>query len=231
MQKICAVIAAAGTGSRMGRGINKQFIKIKEKPLLFYTLTAFENNSKVDEIVVTAKTEEIEFIKKEIVEKYEFHKVSAIVVGGKERQDSVYNALKYIKECHIVLIHDGARPFVTEEIINKGIEYTEIYGAAACGVTPKDTIKLVDRDGFSEGTLNREKLFSVQTPQCFKYTLIMDAHTKCSQLDSKFTDDTAVLEYFGHRIYLYQGSYDNIKVTTPEDLAVAQRIVEERALG
>lgn len=228
MQKIVAVIAAAGTGSRMEAGINKQFIKIKDKPVLFYTLSIFESIGKIDEIIITAKADEIPYIKNEIVDKYGFNKVSQIVVGGEERQESVYNALKVIKNCEIVLIHDGARPFVTEEIIENGIEYTKIYEASACGVTPKDTIKIIDKDGFSGGTLNRTELFNVQTPQCFNYALIMEAHSKCAQLKLKFTDDTAVLEYFGNKIYLYKGSYDNIKITTPEDLAVANRIVQER---
>jgi 2-C-methyl-D-erythritol 4-phosphate cytidylyltransferase len=228
MQKIVAIVVAAGTGSRMGAGINKQFINIKDKPLLYYTLLAFESNSEIDEIVVTAKMEEIQYIKDSIIAKYRFHKIVDIIVGGKERQDSVYNALKSIKKCDIVLIHDGARPFVTNQIIQDGIEYTRLYGAAACGVVPKDTVKCRDNEGFSKGTLNREELFNVQTPQCFNYKLIVEAHEKCHDNNMRVTDDTAVLEYLGHKIYLYQGSYDNIKVTTPEDLAIADRLVEKK---
>ena len=122
----------------------------------------------------------LEYCKKEIVEKYKINKVLKIVVGGKERQDSVYNGLKAIDDCEIVLIHDGARPFVTFEIIENGIRYAKLYGACTCGVIPKDTMKIKDEEGFSAGTPDRNKLFSVQTPQCFKYSLIFNCHEKLS---------------------------------------------------
>ena len=156
MSKVCAIIAAAGSGSRMGLNVNKQFIKVKDKPLLYYTLNAFYRNPFVDNIIITAKEDEIDFIKKEIVCKYKFSKVSAIIAGGKERQDSVFNALKSLNNFEIVLIHDGARPFVSQEIIENGIKNAIKFGAAACGVTPKDTIKLRGSNGFSSGTLNRK---------------------------------------------------------------------------
>ena len=199
MSKVCAIIAAAGSGSRMGIDINKQFIKVKGKPLLYYTLKIFNNNSLIKDIVITGKEDEIEFIKEEIVIKYNFMKVKAVIVGGKERQDSVFNALKILMDCEIVLIHDGARPFVSNEIIDRGIEYARKFGAAACGVTPKDTIKLKGADGFSSGTLKREELFSVQTPQCFKYELIFKGHVSAFELGSRYSDDTSVIEKLGHR--------------------------------
>jgi len=230
MSKVCAIIAAAGSGSRMGIDFNKQFIKIKDKPLLYFTLRAFDKNPFVDNIIITAKEHEIDFISKEVVSKYKISKVSAIVVGGRERQDSVFNALKALKGFDIVLIHDGARPFVSEEIIKNGIENAIKFGAAACGVRPKDTIKLKSKNGFSAGTLNREELFSVQTPQCFKYDLIFQAHKIAFEQEHRYTDDTAIVESFGQKVYLYDGSYENIKITTPEDLIFADRLIDEKDL-
>jgi len=228
MSKVCAIIAAAGSGSRMGIDFNKQFIKVNDKPILYYTLNAFEKNSSVDNIIITAKQNEIAFIEEEIIFKYKLSKVSAVIAGGKERQDSVFNALKYLDDFDIVLIHDGARPFVSQKIIEEGILYAIKFGAAACGVKPKDTIKLRAQNGFSGGTLNRDELFSVQTPQCFRYELILKAHEKAFEQGIKYTDDTAVVESLGESVYLYQGSYENIKITTPEDLIFANRIVEEK---
>jgi len=231
MSKVCAIIAAAGSGSRMGINFNKQFIKVKDKPILYYTLNAFDKNPFVDNIIITAKEDEIDFIKEEIICKYKLSKVSNIIAGGKERQDSVFNALKFLSDFEIVLIHDGARPFVNKEIIENGIKNSIKFGAAACGVRPKDTIKLKGKNGFSSGTLNRDELFSVQTPQCFKYELIFEAHKRAFEQGAKYTDDTAVIESFGKNVYLYDGSYENIKITTPEDLIFANRIVEEKNLG
>ena len=230
MKRVCAIIAAAGSGSRMGSNFNKQFIKVKDKPLLYYTLKAFDKNPFVDNIVIIAKENEMIFIEEEIVHKYKFSKVSAVIAGGKERQDSVFNALKSIKDFNIVLIHDGARPFVSSKIIEDGISYAIKFGAAACGVRPKDTIKVKGHDGFSSGTLNRDELFSVQTPQCFKYELIFEAHKRAFEQGSRYTDDTALVESLGEEVYLYEGSYENIKITTPEDLIFANRIVEEKNL-
>jgi 2-C-methyl-D-erythritol 4-phosphate cytidylyltransferase len=230
MIKVCTIIAAAGNGSRMGINFNKQFIKVKDKPLLYYTLNAFDKNPSVDNIIITAKEDEIAFIKEEIVYKYKFNKVLAVIAGGKERQDSVFNALKCIRDFDIVLIHDGARPFVSQEIIENGIKTAIKFGASACGVTPKDTIKLRGDNGFSSGTLNRAELFSVQTPQCFKYGLIFEAHKSAFEQGVRYTDDTAAVESLGKDVYLYDGSYENIKITTPEDLIFANRIVDEKGL-
>ena len=127
-----------------------------------------------------------------------------------------------------MLIHDGARPFVTNRILEEGIRYAEEYGASACGVTPKDTIKVKDESGFSERTLDRNRLFFVQTPQCFKLDLILGCYEKLLDDETLFTDDTSVAEHFGHKVFLYEGSYDNIKITTPEDLAVAESILAKR---
>jgi len=226
MGKVWALIVAAGKGKRMGAGINKQFINIKGKPILYYTLKAFSDNVNVDKIIVVCAKDEIDYCIDELINKYNFCKVACIVQGGAERQESVFNGLKAIDDCEIVLIHDGARPFVTDKIIQDGIDYAKIYGACACGVTPKDTIKIKDEVGFSVSTPKRENLFSVQTPQTFKHDLILNCYNNLINKYVGFTDDTSVVEYFGHKVLLYQGSYNNIKITTPEDLFLAEKILE-----
>lgn len=233
MSKNCAIIVAGGKGKRMGKKINKQFLYIRNKPILYYTLKAFSDHSLIDDIIIAASSSEIDYIKREIVQKYNLKKIKAVVEGGKERQDSVFNALKAVKkygDYDIVVIHDGARPFVDSYIIEQGIHYAGIYGSAACGVKPKDTIKMRDIEGYSINTLDRNILFSVQTPQCFNYNLIMKCHEELKIDNVRVTDDTAVVENYGNKVYLYEGSYNNIKITTPEDMIIAERILEELSI-
>ncbi|HCQ91540.1 MAG TPA: 2-C-methyl-D-erythritol 4-phosphate cytidylyltransferase [Clostridium sp.] len=226
MNKNVAVILAAGKGKRMGANKNKQFLEMKEKPILYYTLKAFSNCNLIDEIILVAAKDEIEYCRKEIIEKYRFEKVTSIVSGGKERQHSVLNGLLAIKNCDIVIIHDGARPFVDNNIINTGIMYAEKYGAVACGVKPKDTIKVKNEYGFSINTPDRETLFAVQTPQSFKYDIILNCHKKVNKDNISVTDDTMVVEQYGYKVYLYEGNYNNIKITTTEDLIIGEKIME-----
>lgn len=230
MTKNIALILAAGQGKRMGAGINKQFLTLRDKPILYYTLKAFSENINIDEIVLVCSEKDMDYCKNNIIKEYNFSKVKSLVLGGAERQDSVYNGLKAIKSCGIVLIHDGARPFVSNDIIDKGIEMAKIYGACTCGVKSKDTIKLRDLDGFSKETLNREETFIVQTPQCFKYELILECHKKLNKNKKIVTDDTMVVEMFNNRVYLYEGSYLNIKITTPEDMIIGENILNTKIL-
>lgn len=225
MNDSVALIVAGGKGKRMGAKVSKQFIEIEEKPILYYTLLRFEKCKNIDSIVLVLPKEEIEFSRENIIERYSFKKVKRIVSGGKERQDSVYNGLRAIEHCNVVLIHDGARPFVEDRIIEEGIEWAEKYGAAACGVKPKDTIKVMDSSGFSSHTLNREELFCVQTPQCFRYDTILKAHEYIKDKGLSVTDDTRAVELIGHKVFLYEGSYENIKITTPEDLVFAENLI------
>lgn len=227
----CAIIVAAGKGSRMKSNIRKQFIELKGNPILYYTIKAFENNKNIDDIILVISKEEIDFTIKNIVNKYSFTKIKCIVEGGNTRQHSVINGLFAAKGSHIVIIHDGARPFVDDSIIEDGIEYARVYGACACGVTPKDTIKIKNEDGFSSYTPQRETLFSVQTPQCFKYDLILEAHSKALNDGIQVTDDTMVVEHSNYKVYLYEGSYSNIKITTPEDLVIGETILETREIN
>ena len=210
----------------MRSAISKQFIDIKGKPIIYYTLKKFSENKKIDNIIVVLPEDEVKYFKENILKKYEL-RINKIVIGGKERQDSVYNALKSLKNSStdIVLIHDGARPFISERIINEGIKFAEIYGAAAPGVMPKDTIKVKNEKNFSVDTPNRANLVSIQTPQVFKFDEILECHEKIRYNGEKVTDDTMVVEKYGYSVYLYDGEYTNIKVTTPEDLILAERLI------
>ena len=223
---ISAIILAGGKGKRMRSAISKQFIDIKGKPIIYYTLKKFSENKKIDNIIVVLPEDEVKYFKENILKKYEL-RINKIVIGGKERQDSVYNALKSLKNSStdFVLIHDGARPFISERIINEGIKFAEIYGAAAPGVMPKDTIKVKNEKNFSVDTPNRANLVSIQTPQVFKFDEILECHEKIRYNGKMVTDDTMVVEKYGYSVYLYDGEYTNIKVTTPEDLILAERLI------
>lgn len=225
MNKKYAIIVAAGKGARMNCNQNKVFLDLKGKPILYYTLKAFEDNDNIDSIILVLSETEIDYCLDNVINKYGIKKVCKIVKGGHTRQSSVMNGLLAAEGCNLVLIHDGARPFIDNKIIDDGIKYGKIYGACACGVKPKDTIKIKSAEGFSEGTLKRDTLFSVQTPQCFKYDLILNAHKEAMNRGIDATDDTALVEENGDSVYLYDGSYNNIKITTPEDLIIGEKIL------
>ena len=201
---ISAIVLAGGRGKRMNYHKSKQFIEIKGKPVLVYTLEQFIYNKSIDEVILVLPEDEVDYCKKEVLQKYSL-KVDRIVIGGKERQDSVFNALEAMEKANIVLIHDGARPFISEKIIEEGIKYANIYGAAAPGVTPKDTIKIKNEDNISVDTPDRNTLVAVQTPQCFKYDEIYQCHRKIKEENAIVTDDTSVVERYGHKVYLYEG--------------------------
>lgn len=210
MEKNCAIILAGGKGTRMGKKINKLFLKIKDRPLLSYTLEAFQKNKYIDTIILVSAREELEYCKSEIVLRYSFDKVKKIVCGGNTRQQSVLNGLNATDKCDIVLIHDGARPFVSQKIINDGVKYANLYGACACGVRPKDTIKVKNDDGFSESTLDRNKLFCVQTPQSFKRNVIINSHRSVMNKNIPVTDDTMTAEIYGYDVFLYEGDRKSV---------------------
>ena len=219
------VIVAAGTGSRMNMGINKQFIKIEGKEIIAYTIEKFYNNSNIEDIVVVVKEDESEFFKKEILDKYNFKNVK-IAYGGKERQDSVYNGLKLLDEkCDVVLIHDGARPFVSDKIIDKSIEEAKEHKAIVVGVPVKDTIKVIDNDKNIVDTPNRSVLWAVQTPQTFDYNILIDAYKDAFKNKFYGTDDAMLVERIGYKVKMLEGSYNNIKITTQEDLNIGSQIL------
>lgn len=220
-----AIILAGGRGKRMQANISKQYILLKGKPILYYTLKTFIDCPYIDEIVLVVPEDEIEYCIENIIDKYGL-KVDKIVAGGNERQDSVYNGLKGLKNNGIVLIHDGARPFASERIIEDGIKYAATYGAAAPGVIPKDTIKIKKKDNFSKETPERSNLVAIQTPQVFKYDIIMKCHEDVKAKGIKVTDDTMVVESNNYPVYLYEGDYKNIKITTPEDLILGEYLCQ-----
>ncbi len=221
--KNTAIVLAAGQGKRMNSKIQKQFLEIQGYPVLYYSLHCFQESPLIRDIILVTGEETISYCKKEIVQKYGFTKVSAVIPGGKERYDSVYAGLCECRDCEFVLIHDGARPFITEEILERGLEKVKETGACVIGMPSKDTVKLSDGEGYVKETPDRKCVWTIQTPQIFSYPLIRGAHDSIRQKDmSKITDDAMVVEReTGVKIALAEGSYQNIKITTPEDLDIA----------
>lgn len=222
--KNVAIVLAAGQGKRMQSKVQKQFLLIREKPVLYYSLATFENSSYITDIILVTGKEEIEYCQREIVDKYGFGKVRRIVAGGKERYHSVYQGLLAIDQAEYVFIHDGARPFVDEEIIARAYEAVKTYKACVVGMPVKDTIKIADEEGFAGQTPDRKMVWQVQTPQSFEYALIKEAYTKLLSGEQEgITDDAMVVERMTSRkVKLVEGSYRNIKITTPEDLGIAE---------
>lgn len=223
MKKYTAVVLAAGAGKRMNTKVHKQYLEVAGKPLLYYTLKAFEE-SRVDDIVLVTGAGEELYCRREIVEKYGFHKIKAVTAGGKERYHSVYQGLLAAEGTDYVLIHDGARPLVEQAVIERCMESVEKYQACAVGMPVKDTIKIVDGELFAKGTPDRSNLWQVQTPQTFSYALIREAYCKMlQQEDAVITDDAMVVERMTSvPVKLIEGSYRNIKITTPEDLLLME---------
>lgn len=223
-ERCAAIVLAAGSGKRMNSSVKKQYIEIYDHPVLYYSLRAFETFG-IDEIVLVTGKDEIEYCRKEIVKRYGFANVSAIVAGGKERYHSVYEGLKAVKSCQYVFIHDGARPCINQETLNNCLKDVREYGACVAAVPVKDTIKIADKEGFAQITPERSKVWAVQTPQVFEYDLIKKAYEImfASSHELKITDDAMVVENFtDKKVKLTNGSYQNIKVTTPDDLPLAQ---------
>ena len=223
---ISAIIPAGGKGLRMGSLKPKQYIKINGKEVLALTIEKFQKCSIVDEIIVVASIEEIDYCRNDIVDKYHFSKVKKVVKGGKERFNSVYNGLMNCsKETDIVIIHDGVRPFVTQKIIENSVECAKKYGACAAGVPIKDTVKLKNKENYIEKTINRDELTAIQTPQTFNYNLILKAYRNSIENGILSTDDTMLVEALHEKVKIIEGSYLNIKITTPDDLVFAKCIV------
>lgn len=228
-KKCSAIVLAAGVGKRMNSKVPKQFMELAGKPVLYYALKAFQD-SFIEEIVLVTGEAEIEFCKKEIVEKYKFSKVKAVVAGGKERYHSVYEGLKAVGEAEYVFIHDGARPFVEQDMLERAYTAVEKYRACVIAVKAKDTIKIADQEGFVQTTPARSMVWQVQTPQVFEFQEIKKAHELVMQrTDIVITDDAMVYEAaFGKPIKLVEGSYENIKLTTPEDMEIARIFLKKR---
>ena len=225
-KKVVAVILAAGVGKRMNSDIPKQYLKINDKEILYYTIRAFEK-SKIDEMIIVTGNEEIDYCKNQIVDKYKFTKVSKVVAGGKERYNSVANGLNAIDNADYVLIHDGARPCISSECINEIIDCVKENSACIMAVNAKDTIKVVE-DGFIVDSPNRAKMWQAQTPQGFDYKKIKTAYNKLineSLYEGNYiTDDASVWSLCNEQgVKVYIGDYKNIKITTPEDIEIARK--------
>lgn len=228
--KIAVVIPAAGQGKRMQQPKSKQYIEVFGKPILAMTLDIFENAGIVDEIILVVGEGEVEFVEKELIKKYRYRKIAAVVEGGHERQESVYKGIKALSDdVGIVMIHDAVRPLFDPLLIPEIIKCTNIHQACAVGVPVKDTIKIVNPKHFIVDTPDRSTLYAIQTPQAFKRYLIESAHLQAETVGFFGTDDTMLVEKFTHiQVKVIEGSYENIKVTTPEDLIYMEGIINRR---
>lgn len=225
--KNCVIIVAAGSGKRMKSAIAKQYIELKGRTIISYTIETFNNSENIDDIILVTSSDAVDYVKSEIVEKYRFKKVRAVVEGGEERQDSVYNGLKAVPgDTDVVLIHDGVRPFVADKYIAQLESVAMEFGGCVLGAPVKDTIKVCDSEGYITDTPKRETLWLAQTPQCFKYDVIMKAYEKAEQEGYRGTDDSMLAERLGIKIKIVKGDYENIKITTPEDLYIGEVILE-----
>lgn len=230
-KKDCAaIVLAAGQGKRMKSKIPKQYLLLEDKPVIYYALKTFQD-SFVNRIILVASEEDMEYCRQDIVNKYGFTKVTDIVAGGKERYHSVYEGLKAVKG-EYVFIHDGARPFLTEEILERAYRCVVQYDACVVGMPVKDTVKIADGDNYAVSTPSRDLVWAVQTPQVFEYSLIYKAYSLLIEREQelleksvKITDDAMAVETFTSRkVKMVEGSYENIKITTPEDLRIAKAL-------
>ncbi len=233
MSKFAAIVLSAGVGSRMKSDVPKQYMDLLGKPVIYYSLKAFEDAGFSSIILVCGK-DDVEYCKQEIVEKYNLKLVKAVVPGGKERYHSVYEGLKAVKDSDYVFIHDGARPMIDQATIARLKEAVIKEEAAVAGMPVKDTIKIVDEENYVSDTPERQYVWQVQTPQCFAFPIIYEAYKSVIQDEEegwtipKITDDAMVLEYAtDHEVKMVEADYRNIKITTPEDLAIAQVFLSE----
>lgn len=222
------IVLAAGKGSRMNSAVAKQYMNIGEYPVLYYSLKVFEEYKAVDRIVVTTSVEDMDMVKNDIVDRYGFTKVSDIVQGGKERYDSVFNALQVLENVDYVMIHDGARPCVNAQMLDRLCESVRVDKASVPAVPSKDTVRLADENGYVTMTPDRSCVWNIQTPQVFEMKGISRAYNSYYKYkpDCKITDDAMMWElYDDRRLRLVMGDYSNIKITTPEDIGIAESIL------
>ena len=228
MSNFAAIVLSAGRGSRMKSDIPKQYMDLNGKPVIYYSLKAFEENG-FSSIVLVCGKDDVEYCQKEIVEKYNLTSVKAVVPGGKERYHSVFEGLKAVEGADYVFIHDGARPMISQDIINRLKEAVVTEEAAVAGMPVKDTIKIVDDEAYVSETPERKYVWQVQTPQCFAFPIIYEAYKSIIQDEEEgwsipvVTDDAMVLSYAtDHEVKMVEADYRNIKITTPEDLHIAK---------
>lgn len=220
------IVLAAGQGKRMKAGKNKQFIELEGKPVIIHTLSVFEADPWCSEIKLVINEREKDIFK-ELLTQYPMLKVKEMIIGGEERQDSVYNGLHSIQSAEIVLVHDGARPFISQEVTHSLVEKASKEGAAIVGVPVKDTIKRVSKAGVVVQTLERSSLWSIQTPQAFRYGILKEAHDKAKTENYLGTDEASLVERINVPVHIVQGEYENFKLTTPEDLILAKAFLQK----
>ncbi|MCR5657496.1 MAG: 2-C-methyl-D-erythritol 4-phosphate cytidylyltransferase [Butyrivibrio sp.] len=234
--KTTAIVLAAGSGSRMKSNVKKQYMEICGKPLILYALEAFEK-SFIDEIILVLPSDDIEDVKKNIVEPAGFSKIKATVQGGSTRYHSVrLGLLAASKDTEAVFIHDGARPFIEDAMLERALSAVKEYGACVIGMPAKDTIKIADSEGYADSTPDRDRTWIIQTPQVFLYPEILELYEELNRREQELiengvniTDDAMVMETFGTRkVKLVEGSYENIKITTPIDICFAESIISSR---
>lgn len=227
-----AIILASGFGKRMGAGQNKVFLELGEKPLIYHTINNFEKSRNIDEIVIVARKDEISDMQK-LVDDYYFKKVSQIIAGGSERQYSGHNGIEYIHKKYdnndnaIILFHNGANPFVSDEEIKSVIDGARESGAAVVAHKTKDTIRKVDKDNFSKGVMDRDELWNMQTPQAIKLKLAKEAFDKAKRDEFLGTDDVSLVERLNKDVMVVEASSNNFKVTAPIDLVLAEVILSQ----
>lgn len=232
-----AIVLAAGQGRRMGGNVQKQYLELAGKPIIYYTLEAFQNSPLIDSIVLVTGPEQMAWCKEELVHKYNLTKVDTITTGGSERYISVWNGLQVIEDDMtqadregIVFIHDGVRPFIDEGILSRTMEAAYLYGACVAAMPVKETIKIADENGFVESTPARNRVWGIQTPQVFDFRLAYGAYQAAMESGrTDMTDDAMIVESFTDvKVRLVEGSYENIKITTPEDLEIAEVFLRKR---
>lgn len=229
--KVCALIPAAGKGSRMAHSVKKPYLKLAQKPILAHTIQRFEQNSAVDAIFVIVDRDDFSACHAAVLHPDRFTKVQTLVEGGETRQMSVYNGIRALSaDVDFVIVHDGVRPFVTDEIIFECLAAADEYGAAVAAVPVKDTIKGANAESFIVETPGRDRLWAVQTPQVFRKSLLEEAHQAAQARQLTATDDASLVEQLGFPVKLVKGSYANLKITTPIDLKVAEVLISDATL-
>jgi 2-C-methyl-D-erythritol 4-phosphate cytidylyltransferase len=225
--KTVAIIPAGGSGKRMQGRLSKQYLFVGGKPILVHTLSVFQRSPDIDKIILVVLEEDIRMVRQMIVDSGGISKVRHVLAGGEQRQDSVRNGLAVIgSDVEIVLIHDAVRPFVSDDLIHEAVREAKKHGAVTAGMPVKDTIKRVDRNGEVLETLDRQVLWMTQTPQAFKRYLIQEAYQKADADQFYGTDDASLVERMGFRVTMIAASYANIKITTPEDLLMAEFLIK-----
>jgi len=229
MSTTAAIIPASGSGVRMGQKTAKPYLAVDSIPVIAHTLRVFEESPFIDAVLLVVHDQDRKYVRDSIILPFGFAKVTDVISGGIMRQDSINNALPFLADdCSMVVVHDGVRPLVEHNILEEVIEAARRTGAAVTGVPVKDTCKTIDADFFVQQTVDRRNLYQIQTPQAFKKEILLAAYKDAYENDFYGTDDASLVERMGLPVKVVAGSYENIKITTPDDLLQAELIVGKR---